>query len=187
MTTETSIGTTLDAEIRSCTRCPELVASRTQAVVGDLPPGAKLLVIGEAPGATEDAVGRPFVGKSGQLLDTLLAEAGLPREQVAVINTVKCRPPNNRVPTAQETANCRDWTTKLIDRVDPRVTVTLGLSATRWIVKTPTLSAVRGKLVEVDGRPVLPTFHPAAALRGGPQGEPMVRLREDLARAVSLL
>lgn len=177
----------LEAEIRSCTRCPELVASRTNVVVGDLPPAARLLVIGEAPGATEDSAGRPFVGKSGQLLDRLLAEAGLPREQVAVINTVKCRPPSNRVPTVQETENCRGWTTALIDRVDPRLTVTLGLSATRWMVKTPTLSAVRGKLVEVDGRTVLPTFHPAAALRGGPKGEPIAMLREDLARAVSLL
>jgi uracil-DNA glycosylase family 4 len=181
------VSTELDGRMRFCTRCPELVATRTQVVVGDRPAGARLLVIGEAPGAQEDVVGRPFVGRSGQLLDALLEEVGHPRHQVAVINTVKCRPPANRVPTSQETATCRDWTVALIDSVDPRVTVTLGLSATRWMVKTPTLSAVRGKALEVDGRTVLPTYHPAAALRGGPNGEAMVRLREDLALAVSLL
>jgi DNA polymerase len=176
----------LDEAMRRCTACPDLVAHRTQVVVGDLPPRARLLVLGEAPGADEDRTGRPFVGRSGTLLDALLSEAGVERRHVAVLNTIKCRPPGNRVPTRLETANCRPWTQGQLDLLDPAVTVTLGLSATRWMLTTSTLSAVRGKAHDVNGRTVLPTYHPAAALRGGPNGEPMRLLREDLARAVEL-
>lgn len=174
-------------QIRSCTACPELVASRQSVVVGDAPAGARLLVLGEAPGALEDTTGRPFVGRSGQLLDTLLAEAGLPREQVSVLNTIKCRPPGNRVPTRTETANCRPWTTRQLDLLHPSLVVTLGLSASRWMLGPVTLAAVRGRVVEVAGLQVLPTYHPAAALRGGPAGEPMRLLRADLAEAVRLV
>ena len=176
----------LDAQIRSCTRCSELAATRTTVVVGDIPAGARLVIVGEAPGAEEDRTGRPFVGRSGKLLDALLLEAGAERRHVAVLNTIKCRPPANRVPTKQETANCRQWTSAQLELQVPRITVPLGLSATRWFLNTPTLSAVRGKVVEVDGRPVLPTYHPAAALRGGPDGEPMRLLRVDLRMAVEL-
>jgi DNA polymerase len=178
---------TLDDEIRACTRCPELVATRTTVVVGDVPAGARLLVVGEAPGAQEDTSGRPFVGRSGQLLDRLLAEAGLPRDRVAVLNTVKCRPPGNRVPTRAETAGCRPWTELQLAALDPALVVTLGLSAATWFLGRTTLSAVRGRVHEVGGRQVLPTYHPAAALRGGPQGEPMRLLRADLATAVGLV
>ena len=90
---------TLQEQIRACRRCPELADTRLTVVVGDTPPDARLLLVGEAPGALEDQTGRPFVGRSGQLLDRLLAEIGLPREQVAVLNTVKCRPPANRRPS----------------------------------------------------------------------------------------
>jgi DNA polymerase len=176
----------LDDRIRACTRCPELVAHRTTVVVGDSPKRPAILLMGEAPGAEEDLTGRPFVGRSGKLLDDLLAEVGLLREQVAVLNTIKCRPPGNRVPTRVETANCRPWTQAQLEQLRPTITVTLGLSATRWMLKTPTLSAVQGRVVEVAGRRVLPTYHPAAALRGGPNGEPMTRLRQDLARAAEL-
>jgi len=172
--------------MRACTACPELVATRTTVVVGDTPARARLLVLGEAPGADEDLSGRPFVGRSGALLDGLLAEVGLARQHVAVLNTIKCRPPGNRVPTRQETANCRPWTEQQLLLQDPRLVVTLGLSATRWMLPTPTLSAVRGRVHVVGGRQVLPTYHPAAALRGGPGGEPMRLLREDLQRAAEL-
>ena len=173
--------------IRSCTLCAELAATRTQVVVGSGPADARLVIVGEAPGAVEDATGIPFVGRSGQLLDRLLDEAGLPREQVAVINTVKCRPPGNRVPTRIETANCRPWTTRQLEELSPSLVVTLGLSATTWFLGKTTLGPVRGLVHEVDGRRVLPTYHPAAALRGGPRGEAMTRLREDLALAVRLV
>lgn len=173
--------------IRACTRCPELASTRTTVVVGSGPVDARLVVVGEAPGAAEDASGTPFVGRSGQLLDRLLAEAGLPRERVAVLNTVKCRPPGNRVPSRIETANCRPWTVQQLDELSPALVVALGLSATSWFLGRTPLGPVRGTVHEVDGRRVLPTYHPAAALRGGPQGEAMTRLREDLALAVRLV
>lgn len=178
---------TLVQSILACTACAELAATRSTVVVGTTPPGARLLVVGEAPGAQEDETGIPFVGRSGQLLDRLLAEAGLPRQQVAVLNTVRCRPPGNRVPTREETANCRPWTIRQLVLLEPQLVLTLGLSATRWFLGRTTLSAVRGKVHEVDGRRVLPTYHPAAALRGGPDGEPMRLLREDVATAVRLV
>lgn len=177
----------LSGEIRGCTRCPSLVANRTTVVVGTTSPGARLLVVGEAPGAQEDVTGQPFVGRSGQLLDRLLAEAGLPRDQVSVLNTLKCRPPGNRVPTRVETANCRPWTEAQVALLDPALVVTLGLSATRWWLGPGPLAAVRGQVQDVGGRRVLPTYHPSAALRGGPAGEPMRLLREDLALAVRLV
>jgi len=178
---------TLADQIRSCTRCPALAATRTTVVVGDTPDGARLLVLGEAPGALEDQTGRPFVGRSGKLLDQVLAEVGLPREQVAVLNTVKCRPPDNRVPTAQEKANCRPWTTAQLEALRPDLVVTLGLTSARWFLGNVKLSGVRGRVHDVDGRRVLPTYHPAAALRGGPAGEPLRLLRADLSLAAELL
>ncbi len=177
----------MSPEILSCTRCPSLVASRTSVVVGSGPDGARLLVVGEAPGAAEDETGVPFVGRSGQLLDRLLAEAGLPRSAVAVVNTVKCRPPDNRVPTRVETANCRPWLVQQLTELAPQLVVTLGLSATVWFLGRTTLAAARGRVHLVEGRHVLPTYHPAAALRGGPNGEPMRLLREDLRAAVALV
>ncbi|MGZ6792233.1 MAG: uracil-DNA glycosylase [Mycobacteriales bacterium] len=177
----------LAEEIRACTACPELAATRSTVVVGSGPADARLLVVGEAPGAEEDRTGLPFVGRSGQLLDRLLEGAGLPRAQVAVLNTVKCRPPGNRVPSRAETAACRPWTRAQLDALSPALVVTLGLSAAQWFLGRTTLGAVRGRVHEVDGRRVLPTYHPAAALRGGPKGEPMRLLQEDLATAVSLL
>ncbi len=124
----------LAAAARTCTACPELVATRTHVVVGAAAPGARLLVLGEAPGAQEDESGLPFVGRSGQLLDRLLAEAGGSRDDVAVLNTLKCRPPGNRPPTPRETAHCRGWTERQLELVDPALVVTLGLSATRWFL-----------------------------------------------------
>ena len=177
----------LEDDIRSCTRCPELAATRQTVVVGDTPAGARLLVVGEAPGAQEDQTGRPFVGRSGQLLDRLLAEVGVPRPEVAVLNTVKCRPPGNRVPTREESAHCRPWTEAQLAQLAPALVVTLGLTSAQWFLGRCTLSAVRGRVHDVQGRSVLPTYHPAAALRGGPNGEAMRLLREDLAQAARLV
>ena len=177
---------TLDDEIRACTRCPELAALRTSVVVGSGPARARLLVVGEAPGAQEDQTGVPFVGRSGQLLDRLLMEVGLPRAQVAVLNTVKCRPPGNRLPTRQESDSCRPWTLAQLQERQPSLVLALGLSAATWFLGRTTLGAVRGRVHLVQGWRVFPTYHPAAALRGGPRGEPLRLLREDLAAAVSL-
>jgi DNA polymerase len=176
----------LIAEMRGCTRCPVLAATRTQVVVGQTPPGARLLVVGEAPGAQEDLLGEPFVGRSGKLLDRLLEEVGLPRREVAVLNTVKCRPPGNRVPTRAETEHCRPWLEAQLVEVAPVLVVSLGLSATGWFLGRVTLGDVRGRVHEAGAQRVLPTYHPAAALRGGPDGEPLRLLREDLALAARL-
>jgi uracil-DNA glycosylase len=180
----------LAAAASRCTACPELVAERTTVVVGTAPPGARIAILGEAPGAQEDATGLPFVGRSGQLLDLLLADAGGRREDVAVLNTLKCRPPGNRPPRPLESLRCRGWVERQIELVRPRVVVALGLSATRWFLGPTTLAAVRGRVheVTVGGQAVrvLPTYHPSAALRFGPQGEPRRLLREDLVLALSL-
>ena len=169
---------------RGCTACPELAATRTQVVPGVVPPTARLLLLGEAPGAREDETGLPFVGASGQLLDQLLAEAGSSRTEVGVLNTLKCRPPGNRPPSRAESRTCRGWTERQIELAAPRVVVALGLSATRWFLGPTTLAAVRGRLHDVAGLRVLPTYHPSAAIRFGPGGEPRRLLREDLALAV---
>jgi uracil-DNA glycosylase len=174
----------LAARAGGCTACPELSATRRNVVAGAFPPGARLLVLGEAPGAQEDERGLPFVGRSGQLLDTLLAEVGADRAEVGVLNTVKCRPPANRPPTRAESATCRGWTSRQLELAAPAVVVALGLSAARWFLGPGTLSSLRGRLHDVDGVRVLPTYHPSAALRHGPQGEPRRLLREDLALAV---
>ncbi len=176
----------LAAAVRTCTACPELAATRTQVVVGSAPAGARLLVVGEAPGAQEDESGVPFVGRSGQLLDLLLAEVGGDRARTAVLNTLKCRPPGNRVPTRTESAHCRGWTEQQLALLAPDLVVTLGLSAAKWFLGPVTLGKVRGQVHEVGGRRVLPTYHPSAAIRSGPRGEPRRLLREDLALAVRL-
>lgn len=175
----------LSAAMRACTACPELVASRQHVVVGEAPASPRLVLVGEAPGAQEDQTGRPFVGRSGQLLDRLLAEVGLDRAEVAVLNTIKCRPPGNRPPTKDETARCRPWTTGQLDLLSGLLVVALGLSATRWFLGPVALAASRGRVHDVGGLRVLATYHPSAALRSGPAGPAAVALREDLALAAA--
>jgi len=178
----------LAVRARACTACPELAASRCQVVVGAAPPGARLLLVGEAPGADEDATGLPFVGKAGQLLDRVLAEVGLDRSGVAVTNTLKCRPPGNRLPARAELDRCRGWLERQAELVDPRLVVALGLTATRWwLGRSVSLGASRGRVHDIGGRAVLPTYHPSAAIRFGPRGQPLALLREDLALAARLV
>jgi uracil-DNA glycosylase len=178
----------LNAAASRCTACPELAAGRTNVVVGVFPPSAELLLVGEAPGAQEDRAGLPFVGKAGQLLDRLLAEAGLRREAVAVTNTVKCRPPGNRVPAPIELARCRAWLDRQVALVDPRLVCTLGGTATRWALSPRVrLNEVRGRPHRALGRIVVPTYHPSAAIRFGPAGAPMAALRADLIGVAALL
>ena len=177
----------LAGQIACCTACP-LAAGRTTVVVGSGPVPAPLLVVGEGPGAQEDATGRPFVGRAGQLLDRLLVAAGMPRERVAVSNVVKCRPPGNRPPTRAEVVTCRGWLAAQILLIDPEVIVTLGGTATGWALgRGLRLADVRGRPHLVEGRSILPTYHPSAALRGGPRGATVAHLRADLALAVGLL
>jgi uracil-DNA glycosylase len=173
---------------QGCVACPELAASRTTVVVGDAPAGARLALVGEAPGAEEDRTGRPFVGRAGVLLDRLLAEAGLHRSAVAVVNVLQCRPPGNRTPTATEAVRCRGWLERKLHLLAPELVVTLGLSAaTAFLGRGVRLASVRGEVHEVDGRRVLPTYHPSAAIRFGPNGVPLAALRDDLRAAAALL
>jgi uracil-DNA glycosylase len=184
----------LSDQISGCTACQELVATRTRVVVGDRPafgpPGerVRLAFVGEAPGAQEDAAGRPFVGKAGQLLDQLLTDAGMARAEVAVLNVVKCRPPGNRVPRSDEIARCRPYLQSQLDLLRPRLVVALGLTAVAWFLgRRTSLAAARGAVHQVDGRLVIATYHPSAAIRFGPSGAPLAALREDLDFAARVL
>jgi DNA polymerase len=180
----------LAAVASGCVACPELAASRTHVVVGDAPPSGRprFVLVGEAPGATEDETGRPFVGRSGALLDLLLAEAGLDRAQGAVLNVVKCRPPGNRTPRTAEVARCSGWLRRQLDLLAAPVVVALGLSSAKWFLGPRTvLGEVRGRPHQVDGRAVWATYHPSAAIRFGPNGAPRAALAADLAAVAAHL
>jgi uracil-DNA glycosylase len=178
----------LAARARGCVACPELATTRTTVVVGDFPPGARLLLVGEAPGAQEDSSGRPFVGKAGQLLDELLAEVGIDRTATAVANVVKCRPPANRPPTTAEARRCRGWLDRQVELVDPSLVLTLGATALTWALGSGLrLRDARQAVHDWRGRRLLATYHPSAAIRFGPSGEPLRALRSDLRTAAQLL
>jgi uracil-DNA glycosylase len=180
--------TTLAARARGCMACPELADTRTTVVVGDFPPVARLMLVGEAPGANEDRIGRPFVGRAGQLLDDLLAEVGIDRTATAVANVVKCRPPGNRPPTAAESRRCRGWLDRQVELVDPSLVVTLGGTALSWALGAGTrLRDARQTVHEWRGRRLLTTYHPSAAIRFGPNGAPLAALRTDLRTAADLM
>jgi uracil-DNA glycosylase family 4 len=178
----------LGATIRGCVACPELAATRITVVVGERPVvGASVLLVGEAPGANEDETGVPFVGRAGQLLDLLLAEAGLPRSSVAVANVVKCRPPSNRKPARSEVVNCRGWLEQQIEIVDPVVICAMGGTAVEWFFGYGSkIGPLRGALHDVGGYRVVATYHPSAAIRFGPKGVPRAALSEDLAYVAGL-
>ena len=152
------------AEAAGCTRC-RLYQSRTQVVFGQGDPHAELMFVGEAPGFHEDRQGVPFVGPSGQLLNRLLEGIGLRREDVYICNVVKSRPPQNRDPLPDEILACRPWLDAQIRLVDPKVVVTLGNFAAKTLLETTTgITRLRGQTYPFQGRVLLPTFHPAAAL-----------------------
>ncbi|HSF26896.1 MAG TPA: uracil-DNA glycosylase [Actinomycetes bacterium] len=180
--------TELAHAIEGCAACPDLVAGRSHVVVGAFPAGARLLLVGEAPGAAEDAAGLPFVGRSGALLDELLAEAGLGRDDVAITNVVRCRPPGNRTPRRAEVRRCRPWLLRQLELVDPLLVVTLGVTAAAaFFGPGARIGTLRGAVHLVAGRSVLATYHPSAALRFGPAGQPIQSLRQDLALAATVL
>lgn len=176
----------LVARVQGCVACEELAAARTHVVAGQNPPGADVLLVGEAPGAQEDESGVPFVGRAGQLLDGLLAEAGLRRDRVAVANVLKCRPPGNRKPKRAEVGRCRPWLERQVALVDPQVVVALGGTAAAWFVGPGARIAAlreqgRATSLTYAGRRLVVTYHPSAAIRFGPAGAPVAALREDLA------
>jgi DNA polymerase len=154
-----------DQEVKNCTLCT-LCRDRTTTVFGEGDPEARLMFIGEGPGETEDLTGRPFVGKAGRKLDEMIMAMGLAREEVYIANVVKCRPPNNRVPTAMEVDTCTPYLHRQIELIRPRVIVTLGLPATRHLLKTVLpMGKLRGKWSQWRGIRVMPTYHPAYLLR----------------------
>lgn len=164
-----------EQHVRSCTRCSELAQTRTQTVFGSGNPDTRLVFVGEAPGEDEDRQGLPFVGRSGQLLTRMIAAMGLDREKdVYICNVLKCRPPNNRTPTPQESACCWPYLAEQLRLIAPRVIVSLGNPAARALLKTTQgISQLRGAWHElrIDGleQPirVMPTYHPSYLLRQG--------------------
>lgn len=156
---------TLADEVKLCKRCTELCDSRTQTVFGDGKIGAEVCFVGEAPGADEDAQGLPFVGAAGQLLNKIIAACGFQREEVYICNILKCRPPNNRTPLANEAANCQPFLDRQLELVAPKYIVALGgCAATNLLQTTLSIGKLRGRLQNYKGIPVVVTYHPAFLL-----------------------
>jgi DNA polymerase len=187
MTTSLAHIETLDelASIASgCVKC-SLAPSRTNVVFGSGSPDAEVMIVGEGPGQQEDEQGLPFVGRSGQLLDTLLGEIGLQRSDVYIANVVKCRPPRNRDPRPDEIDACKGYLRRQMELIDPAVVVTLGNFSTKLLLRTEVgITKMRGVAYEWWGRYLVPTFHPAAALRGGERVTNDIRADLALVRAV---
>jgi uracil-DNA glycosylase family 4 len=156
----------LREEIGDCTRCPLAYAGRKKIVFGDGSPGARLMFVGEGPGADEDAQGVPFVGKAGQLLNNMISAMGLQREEVYIANIVKCRPPGNRVPEPVEANTCSQFLLKQIDIIRPQVIVALGSTAATYLLgMKQSLSGLRGRWHSCRGAKLAVTYHPAFLLR----------------------
>ncbi|MCH8831304.1 MAG: uracil-DNA glycosylase [Chloroflexi bacterium] len=149
--------------VRQCSDC-ELGRGRKNAVPGEGSPDADLMIIGEGPGAQEDLLGRPFVGRAGQFLDELLGYIGLKREDVFIANMVKCRPPENRDPLPAEVSACNKYLERQIELLDPLLIVTLGRVSLARFFPGESMTRARGKVREKDGRFIYPVMHPAAAL-----------------------
>jgi uracil-DNA glycosylase family 4 len=156
----------LASGIRRCVAC-RLHESRRLAVPGEGPANAEIVVLGEGPGGKEDAVGRPFVGPAGRLLDKLFQNEGISRDRLFITNCVKCRPPDNRTPRRDELKTCTSlWLQRQLDLISPRIIVLLGQVAARQMLgDTVTISELHGTMLEQDGRSYFVTYHPAAALR----------------------
>jgi len=151
--------------ISACTKCP-LHTTRTQTVPGEGALNARLMFIGEAPGADEDRLGRPFVGAAGQLLDKMIAAMGLARGQVFIANILKCRPPGNRDPLEHEVAACLPYLRAQIDLIRPEIICSLGRHASQALLESKdALGRLRGRFFDYRGTPLLPTFHPSYLLR----------------------
>lgn len=150
--------------IRNCTLCP-LHETRNNAVPGEGPCDASLMLVGEAPGAKEDETGRPFVGRSGQFLTTLLEEIGFSREEVFITSILKSRPPKNRAPTQFEVNICRPYLEQQIELIKPRIIVLLGGVAISSLIGPWKVSESHGRFYENESQTYFMTYHPAAALR----------------------
>ena len=180
----------LEASCLQCQRC-DLANERKHVVISRGHPSARLMVIGEAPGADEDEQGRPFVGRSGRLLDACLMEVGLDQEDdIYICNLIKCRPPGNRRPTPVELRACRPWLDRQILEVNPEVMLILGATATAALLECRTpISRLRGQLMQWKGRFVMPSFHPSYLLRNPSQepGKPRSLFMADLTQVKDAL
>lgn len=153
-------------EVTACTACHELASTRKQTVFGVGNPKARLCFLGEAPGADEDAQGEPFVGRAGQLLTKIIEACTLRREDVYILNVLKCRPPGNRNPLPHEVSNCRGFLDRQLALIQPEFICCLGTIAAHTLLETDTpISKLRGKFVDYKGIPVMCTYHPAYLLR----------------------
>jgi uracil-DNA glycosylase family 4 len=173
-------------QVAGCQKCG-LHFSRKNAVPGEGPPNAEILLIGEGPGFYENEQGRPFVGQAGKFLDELLGKMGVQRAEVFITNVVKCRPPQNRDPLPEELLACAGYLDRQIEAINPRLVVTLGRYSMAKFMPNAKISAVHGQAVWVRGRLVAPMYHPAAALHQ-PSLKPQIekdflRLPEYIAQA----
>lgn len=156
----------LQQQVASCTMCGELAETRTQTVFGVGNPQARLCFMGEAPGASEDEQGEPFVGRSGQLLTKIIEACGLSRDEIYILNVLKCRPPGNRNPTPQESQNCRQFLNRQLELIEPEFICCLGAVAAQNLLETTTpIGKLRGEIHDYRGIKVVCTYHPAYLLR----------------------
>lgn len=156
----------LQVEVAGCTRCGELASTRTQTVFGVGDPNARLCFMGEAPGADEDRLGEPFVGRAGQLLNKIIEACRMRREDVYILNTIKCRPPGNRNPAPEEAANCRRFLDRQLELIKPEFICCFGaVAAQNLLGTTETIGRLRGKVHSYNGINVVCSYHPAYLLR----------------------
>ncbi|MGB2806462.1 MAG: uracil-DNA glycosylase [Sedimentisphaerales bacterium] len=179
-------------EVRQCHKC-DLGSSRTNAVPGEGNPNARIMFVGEAPGADEDAQGRPFVGRAGKLLDKIITACGLKRSDVFIGNILKCRPPENRDPTAEEIISCLPYLQRQIEIINPEIILALGAHAARTLLNTnKSIGQMRGQFHQYYsglGKPpikLMPTYHTAYLLRNYSQ-ENRQRVWEDMKKVLAEL
>jgi DNA polymerase len=181
--------TLLAERVAGCARCEELARTRTQTVFGVGAVDTDLCFVGEAPGADEDAAGEPFVGPAGQLLNKIISACGMKREEVYICNIIKCRPPGNRLPLADESGNCREYLERQLELIRPRHICALGACAAQNLLGTTLgIGKLRGRFHDYHGIPVLCTYHPAYLLRSPERKkdvwEDMKRLLAKMGRPV---
>ncbi|MDJ0701349.1 MAG: uracil-DNA glycosylase [Woeseiaceae bacterium] len=174
----------LRGAVSRCTRC-ELANSRTQTVFGVGNPDADWMIIGEAPGAEEDRRGEPFVGRAGKLLDEMLRAVGQARDQVFIANILKCRPPNNRDPKPDEAASCREYLDAQIAHIEPKIILAVGrIAAQNLLGSDAPVGRLRGRVHDLNGLPLVVTYHPAYLLRSPSQKQ---KAWDDLCLAMTRL
>ena len=179
--------TEIRKELGDCTRCP-LHRERKHIVFGEGNPRARMMFVGEGPGADEDREGRPFVGRAGKLLTRMIRAMGLDRADVYIANVVKCRPPGNRDPEAGEVATCLPFLEAQIQAVNPEALITLGrIAASTLLGRRESLGKIRGEFHYWHGIPVMPTYHPSYLLRQEPDRRAKAQAWDDLKMVMTLL